>query len=203
MAPAKSRVNHDDSKSEAPSHKDKTAHGGGNNQPNGKSRRVAGTGASHAREAQSASAPGTAPTAQEVTAPGVSGYVGIAASPCSEMLTRVFLQLQWASFDRGVLHAYRRVYRLNTPSAFANEYHQRILSQPGSIGLQSPTMARRRDQRRQSKDQLANTVRKHFNGLGTQENDVIVDFLHKIRSQGISKPEPTKRSQYSAPNLER
>ncbi len=49
-------------------------------------------------------------------------------------------------------------------------------------------MARRKDQQRQSKDQLANAARKHFNGLGTQENDIVVDFLHKTRSQGVTKP---------------
>ena len=47
-------------------------------------------------------------------------------------------------------------------------------------------MARRRDQRRQSKEQLANAVRKHFNGLGIQENEVVVDFLYKVKWQGES-----------------
>ena len=47
-------------------------------------------------------------------------------------------------------------------------------------------MARRRDQRRQSKEQLANAVRKHFNGLGIQENEVVVDFLYKVKWQGKS-----------------
>jgi len=49
-------------------------------------------------------------------------------------------------------------------------------------------MARRKDFRRQSKDQLAGSVRKHFNGLGVQENDIIVDFLHKVRTQPSVKP---------------
>jgi hypothetical protein len=62
------------------------------------------------------------------------------------------------------------------------------MSKHGSVGLCSPTLARRREYRRQNKDQLANTVRKHFNGLGIQENDVIVDFLHKVRSQQAVKP---------------
>lgn len=87
-----------------------------------------------------------------------------------------------------MLHSYRRTYRLNTPSAFSSEYRQWVLSRPGSIGSHSPTMARRMEFRRQSKDQLANTVRKHFNGLGVQENDIIVDFLHKVRSQAVAKP---------------
>jgi hypothetical protein len=48
----------------------------------------------------------------------------------------------------------------------------------------SPTMARHKQQRRQSKDQLANAVRKHFNSMGIIENEVIVDFLYKVRWQG-------------------
>jgi histone deacetylase complex subunit SAP30 len=67
-------------------------------------------------------------------------------------------------------------------------FHQLTLSQAGSTGLHSPTMARRKADRKQSREQLATVVRKHFNGVGIQENDVVVDFIHKVRSQGISKP---------------
>ncbi|KAJ3532545.1 hypothetical protein NM208_g8390 [Fusarium decemcellulare] len=100
--------------------------------------------------------------------------------------------LHWTSFERDILHAYRREHRLNTPSSFSNPYRQWILSQPSGIGLHSPTMVRRRQARRQSKDQLALAVRKHFNGMGVQENDVIVDFIYKIRHDPnrISKPHP-------------
>jgi hypothetical protein len=45
-------------------------------------------------------------------------------------------------------------------------------------------------------------VRKHFNGLGVQENDIIVDFLHKVRSQGVTKGKPKKR-EYIHPDPER
>lgn len=48
----------------------------------------------------------------------------------------------------------------------------------------SPTMARRKENRRQSKDQLANSVRKHFNSMGIVENEVVVDFLYKVQWQG-------------------
>jgi histone deacetylase complex subunit SAP30 len=47
-------------------------------------------------------------------------------------------------------------------------------------------MARRKEQRRQSKEQLANSVRKHFNSMGIIENEVVVDFLYKVRWQGES-----------------
>lgn len=56
-------------------------------------------------------------------------------------------------------------------------------------------MARRREFRRQGKDQLSGAVRKHFNGLGVQENDIIVDFLHKVHTQRIVKPPRTKRAE--------
>lgn len=48
----------------------------------------------------------------------------------------------------------------------------------------SPTMAGKKEQRRQSKDQLATAVRKHFKSMGIVENEVIVDFLYKVRYQG-------------------
>lgn len=38
-------------------------------------------------------------------------------------------------------------------------------------------------------------MRKHFNGLGIQENDVIVDFIYKVRNhQGVKDQSPTKYS---------
>ena len=91
--------------------------------------------------------------------------------------------MQWSTLDQDVLHSYRDAYHLKTPSAFSSEYNQLILSRPG-IGRFSPTMARERRKRRQSKDQLANAVRKHFNGQGIQENEAVVDFLYKVKHQG-------------------
>ena len=92
-------------------------------------------------------------------------------------------QLQWPAFERDVLHAYRRAYRLKTPTSFVSDVHQWVLTQPGSIGLYSPTIARRKEFRRQTSDQLNAAVRKHFNAMGLQENDVIVEFLHKVRKE--------------------
>lgn len=58
-----------------------------------------------------------------------------------------------------------------------------MLSSPRGIGKYSPTMTRRGPGRRQHKDQLALAARKHFNGVGIQENDVIVDFICKLRGE--------------------
>lgn len=92
-----------------------------------------------------------------------------------------------------MLHAYRQEHHLNTPTSYGSSYRHMILSQPGSIGLYSPTMMRKKADRRQSKEQLALAVRKHFNGVGVQENDVIVDFIHRVRSHSITKADRLRR----------
>ena len=48
-------------------------------------------------------------------------------------------------------------------------------------------MARRKRQQRQTKEQLALAVRKHFNSVGVQENDVIVDLIHAIHNRQEKK----------------
>ena len=89
------------------------------------------------------------------------------------------------------------MYRLSTPTSFTREYHHWVLTQRGSVGLHSPTIARKKDFQRQSKDQLATAVRKHFNGQGVQENDIIVDFLHKARTPSISRVGKAHKAQKS------
>ncbi|KAJ6783434.1 hypothetical protein PWT90_01681 [Aphanocladium album] len=102
-------------------------------------------------------------------------------------------QIPWASFERDALHAYRREHSLPSSTSYASTYHQYILSEKAGIGLYSPTMVRKRQARRQNKDHLALAVRKHFNGVGIQENDVIVDFICKIRhSKAVKLIGPSK-----------
>ncbi len=74
--------------------------------------------------------------------------------------------------------------------------HHWVLTQQNSVGLHSPTIARRKDFRRQTKDQLATVVRKHFNGLGVQENDIIVDFLHKVKNPGVAKTASARKTKH-------
>ncbi|KAI6244798.1 hypothetical protein HI914_07120 [Erysiphe necator] len=93
--------------------------------------------------------------------------------------------LQWSSFDSSILHAYRYDYRLDTPAAFKKPYNHIALSR-SPIGKYSPTMAGRRDQKRQSKDQLADAVCNHFKCMGIVENDVVVEFLYKVHYQDKS-----------------
>ncbi|KAK5657731.1 hypothetical protein OQA88_2804 [Cercophora sp. LCS_1] len=182
MAPNKSSRNgngQDDPKPETPSAKEKNGTSN-THQGNGKLRRVASSTGSNLREVTNSSAGAAAAPTPTAAAPPGGGQELVNPG------------LQWPAFDREVLHAYRRAYRLNTPTAFKSEYHQWVLTQAGSVGIYSPTIARRKELRRQNSSQLTNAVRKHFNGLGVQENDVIVDFLHKTRSQGVSKGKPKR-----------
>lgn len=152
---------------------------------NGKNRRVPGstTGGSSLRDVvtagPSSAVVGNPNTVVTEANPGVSKYP--AALQPSSYLT--FSQLQWSSFDPSILHGYRYDYQLNTPAAFSKPYNQLVLSR-SPIGKMSPTMARRKEERRQSKEQLANSVRKHFNSMGIIESEVVVDFLYKVRWQG-------------------
>lgn len=195
MPPKGSRAAvHDDSKSDTPA-KDKNGHAHANaaHHSNGKLRRVASSTGSNLRDVtNAASLPSPAvPEAAAANAPALNPSVSLPQLRIVlgyyRRLTIGFIQLQWSTFDRDFLHQYRREHHLNTPTAYKSDYHSWVLTQPGSIGLYSPTVARKREFRRQSKDQLANTVRTHFNSQGVQENDVIVEFLHRVKRGGISK----------------
>ncbi|TVY18004.1 hypothetical protein LARI1_G004450 [Lachnellula arida] len=163
MAPPRSKPQHDDSRSEASSTKEK-AGPSSSNAPNGKGRRAGGTaaGGSSLRDVVSVGHNNTAAGNTEAT-PSTT--------------------IDWTSFDSSTLNNYRYGYRLNTPSAFNKPYNRLILSQ-SAIGRMSPTMARKKEQRRQTHEQLANTARKHFNNMGIVENEIVVDFLYKVRFQG-------------------
>ncbi|KAG9235793.1 hypothetical protein BJ875DRAFT_458218 [Amylocarpus encephaloides] len=163
MPPAKSKAPPDDSRSEASSTKEK-AGTNSSNAVNGKSRRNGGgaNGGSSLRDVVTAGH-GNATTAGAAPAESNPG-------------------LQWSTFDPTILHGYRYDYRLNTPAAFNKPYNELVLAR-SPIGKMSPTMAKRRDHRRQNNDQLANSVRKHFNSMGIIENEVVVDFLYKVRWQ--------------------
>ncbi|PBP19618.1 BRO1-like domain-containing protein [Diplocarpon rosae] len=167
MPSSRSRPQPDDSRSEASSTKEKTATHPPN-ATNGKGRRIAGN-TTHGSSLR-----------DFVTAAGPSGTSGSAAA-----VAETNSGLQWTSFDASVLHAYRHDYRLNTPAAFSKPYNELILAR-SPIGRMSPTMARKKEQRRQSKEQLANAVRKHFNSMGIAENEVVVDFLYKAFHPSLS-----------------
>ncbi|KAG6014755.1 hypothetical protein E4U54_004880 [Claviceps lovelessii] len=173
MAPSKSRAAGDD-------HKADTAAGSKEKNNEGKPapakmrRGASQNSASQIRES-SAIAPTSAPSrnAPESHAPSIN----------------------WSSFEREFLHSYRREHQLSAPASHVSTFHHTVLSRPGSIGQYSPTMIRKLQVQRQSKDCLAKAVRKHFNGLGIQENDVIVDFIYKIRSQKMARGGGPNRQQ--------
>lgn len=165
MPPPRSKAQPDDSRSEASSTKEKV----GSSSLiaiNGKGRRVGNSAVAGS-------------SLRDVVTAGPSDTVaGGSGSTTSESSNGI----QWSTIDPSILHGYRYDYRLNTPAAFNKPYNQLVLSS-SAIGRMSPTMARRKEQRRQGKDQLANSVRKHFNSMGIAENEVVVDFLYKVRWQ--------------------
>ncbi|KAG0649342.1 hypothetical protein D0Z07_4506, partial [Hyphodiscus hymeniophilus] len=166
MPPPRSRPQPDDSRSEASSTKEKLA-SSAIATINGKGRRVANSAV-------------TGSSLRDVVTAGPSGTAaGTAGNSGSESSAGI----QWTKIEPSILHGYRYDYRLNTPASFNKPYNQLVL-QNSPMGRMSPTMARRKEQRRQGKDQLANSVRKHFNSMGIAENEVVVDFLYKVRWQG-------------------
>ena len=99
------------------------------------------------------------------------------------MLTLLNTKTSWSNEDLAVLHAYRHAYRLNHPSAFQSPMSNAIFSYPG-IGKYSPTMARSKERRKTTKEQLALAVRKHFNSMAVNETDVVTEFLYKTKNHG-------------------
>ncbi|CAG8425312.1 unnamed protein product [Penicillium salamii] len=102
-------------------------------------------------------------------------------------------QLPWADLPLEILHSYRHLHKLPTPSAFASDYSRIVLSQ--GVGLRSPTSlaarraqssrsdSLRRGQDRVSKDQFALVVRRHFNSAGLSEQETIARFLYTVREE--------------------
>jgi hypothetical protein len=95
--------------------------------------------------------------------------------------------MSWNTTPLSLLNTYRVSHNLSTPAAFTSPLNQALLVNPG-IGRQSPTMARRKDKRRVSKEQLATNVRKHFNGAAVNEIDVVVELVYKSRNKGMPRP---------------
>ena len=91
--------------------------------------------------------------------------------------------MAWKDAPIELLDTYRVAHNLSTPAAFTSPLNQALLTNPG-IGRQSPTMARKREKRRTSKEQLALAVRKNFNGAAVSEIDVVVELVYKVRNQG-------------------
>ncbi|RFU28274.1 hypothetical protein B7463_g8057, partial [Scytalidium lignicola] len=164
MHPPRPRHQPDDSRSEASSTKEKVGTNS-SSAANGKSRRVANN-------------LGPASSLRDVVMAESSAGIDASGSAGSESNPSI----QWSSFDSSILHGYRYDYHLNTPAAFNKPYNQCVLSS-SYMGRMSPTMAKKKEQRRQDKARLANAVRRHFNSMGIAENEVVVEFLYKVRWQ--------------------
>ena len=99
--------------------------------------------------------------------------------------------MAWQTAPLSLLNSYRVSHNLSTPAAFTTPLRQALLANSG-IGRQSPTMARKKEKRRVSKEQLALQVRKHFNGAAVSEIDVVVDMMYKIKNQGRLQLSPLR-----------
>ena len=91
--------------------------------------------------------------------------------------------MAWKDAPIELLNTYRVTHNLSSPAAFTSPLNQALLTNPG-IGRQSPTMARKKEKRRISKEQLALAVRKNFNAAAVSEIDVVVELVYKVRNQG-------------------
>lgn len=181
MAPQRSRIVLEDSRSEASSSKEKQiaamptkARRNGN---------IAAARSSLKDVTVTLSSMDVEPDAYDISG-GVCQY----PSMLEETFTKIPLickQINWSSFELSVLHAYRQAHRLNTPSAFSSSFNQRILSRPG-IGWSSPTMAVHKNRRRVSKDNLALAARKDFKDAMIHESEAITSFLYSVHNQGQS-----------------
>ncbi|KAJ5780227.1 hypothetical protein N7457_005387 [Penicillium paradoxum] len=137
--------------------------------------------------------------------------VSVTSAPIIEQHVEEQPRLPWTDLPLEILHSYRHVHKLPTPSAYSSDYSRMILSQ--GVGLRSPTsLAARRAQTqnhshshthshrthisdsradstlrrvvgqdRVSKDQFALVVRKHFNSAGLSEQETIARFLYTVR----------------------
>ncbi|RMY09840.1 hypothetical protein D0866_14564 [Hortaea werneckii] len=165
MPPAKSRPAHDDSRSDGSTTKEKAVAAAAQARKAKNGAAALQNGGSSLKELALVST-----EAGQVVAPGQNA--GMA----------------WQSAPLELLNTYRVAHNLAQPPAFTSPYHQAILTRPGGIGRQSPTMARRKDKRRVSKEQLALAVRKNFNSAAVNEIDVVVELVYKVRHKGVCFP---------------
>ncbi|KAK5167079.1 uncharacterized protein LTR77_007809 [Saxophila tyrrhenica] len=90
--------------------------------------------------------------------------------------------MAWNDAPLQLLNTYRVAHNLPSPAAFTSPLSQALLTNPG-IGRQSPSMARKKEKRRVSKDQLALSVRKHFNSAAVNEIDVAAGLFYKVHNK--------------------
>jgi hypothetical protein len=105
--------------------------------------------------------------------------------PTLQLYSNINSQLPWSDLPLEILHSYRHVHKLPTPSAFASDYSRTILSQ--GIGLRSPTsLAARRAQSSPSSSSHNHThTQNHSHGHGHRHgrNGESADSLRRIVGQ--------------------
>ncbi|KAJ5123943.1 uncharacterized protein N7515_007768 [Penicillium bovifimosum] len=115
--------------------------------------------------------------------PAAKEKVSVTSAPAIEQQVEEQPQLSWTDLPLEILHSYRHVHKLPTPSAFSNDYSRMILSQ--GVGLRSPTsLAARRAQyhnqrQSESQTQTQNSNRPHASD-STSPSD---SALHRVAGQ--------------------
>ncbi|QIX00025.1 hypothetical protein AMS68_005542 [Peltaster fructicola] len=105
--------------------------------------------------------------------------------------------MNWTTVPAKMLDNYRIAYDISAPASFTSPLNQALLTTSG-IARQSPTMARRKEKRPISRDQLATSVRKHFNGAAVSEIDVVVQLAYKVKHQTFhTNKEPTAKERFA------
>ncbi|KAK7981777.1 hypothetical protein PG988_004015 [Apiospora saccharicola] len=192
MPPAKSKTaNHDDSKSETPSVKERNGHGANKDhghQTNGKLRRVASSTGSTLRDATKPTINGHPPVTTEVAATQPAATPAVCTkTSCTGLRSTAKSS---TSTDANTISTRLPL----SPTATADL----SLADRESV-FTPPTMARKSEYRRQTKEDLAKVVRKHFNGQGIQENEIVVGFLHRVRNPAITRPKRNKLAPHASP----
>ncbi|TKX26514.1 Sin3 binding region of histone deacetylase complex subunit SAP30 [Elsinoe australis] len=92
--------------------------------------------------------------------------------------------LSWNKEQLSNLQNYRFKNKLNHPSPYTNSLNRAVLTNPG-IGQHSPTAIamKRRAQKKDSKQDLATAVRKHFNAMPADQSAVAAGFIHRVHNQ--------------------
>ncbi|KAJ5923951.1 hypothetical protein N7466_008138 [Penicillium verhagenii] len=77
----------------------------------------------------------TAPKSRKTAA--AKEKASVTSAPVTQSVEDQQPRVPWSDLPLDILHAYRHVHKLPTPSAFSNDYSRMVLSQ--GVGLRSPT----------------------------------------------------------------
>ncbi|KAJ5822585.1 hypothetical protein N7447_004925 [Penicillium robsamsonii] len=92
-------------------------------------------------------------------------------------------RLPWTDIPLDILHSYRHVHKLPTPSAFSSDYSRMILSQ--GVGLRSPTSLAARRAQSTSSQNHSNSYRTHTSSDSLSDSNSTL--RHTVGQDRVSK----------------